>query len=58
MIDLQNLTLIGALLYYIGLKHNIDTLYEEKKRKEEKREEETKRKEEKKRKEKQTEDDR
>jgi hypothetical protein len=54
----QNLTLIGALLYYIGLKHNIDTLYEEKKRKEEKREEESKRKEEKKRKEKQPEDDR
>uniref|UniRef100_A0A1J3FXE1 Uncharacterized protein n=1 Tax=Noccaea caerulescens TaxID=107243 RepID=A0A1J3FXE1_NOCCA len=53
----QNLTLIGALLYYIGLKHNIDTLYEEKKRKEEeKREEESKRKEENQRKEKQKED--
>lgn len=34
VIDLQNLTLIGALLYYIGLKHTIDNLDEEQKNKE------------------------
>lgn len=34
VIDLQNLTLIGALLYYIGLKHTIDNLDEGEKNKE------------------------
>jgi len=33
VIDLQNLTLIGALLYYIGLKHTVDNLDDEEKNK-------------------------
>ncbi|KAG5415599.1 hypothetical protein IGI04_003166 [Brassica rapa subsp. trilocularis] len=38
----QNLTLIGALLYYIGLKHDIDNLDEADKSKEEKEKEDDK----------------
>lgn len=38
MIDLQNLTLMGALLYYIGLKHSIDNLEEGEKSKEKEKE--------------------
>ncbi|KAF8098693.1 hypothetical protein N665_0260s0003 [Sinapis alba] len=34
----QNLTLVGALLYYIGLKHSIDNLEEGEKSKEEEKE--------------------
>lgn len=40
MIGLQNLTLMGALLYYIGLKHSIDNLEEGEKSKEKEKEKE------------------
>lgn len=42
VIDSQNLTLIGALLYYIGLKHAIDNLDDADKSKEEKEKEDDK----------------